>query len=519
MGRPVALMARVFLWLPLAACAPMSLNLAPERPDVPWTPATRPDGEIVAGSPPAPGYPSAGNYVLPSNRNLAEIPPPAPDLQRRHPYTLPELIDVAQSSNPVTRNAWNDARNAALAAGIAESTFLPFVSAGIVQGWQTNHNELSLLGAKITNDIKTKGDIEVLSIQWLLFDFGERAALVDAAHQLATISNIAFTNAHQQVIYNVSLAFYAHAAAQARLASASKSLQDAEAVQAAAEDRYKRGIGTVVEVAQTRQATAEARLARVQAEGAAQNTYLALISAMGISPMTQLPIADISRRHLPPALTAPIERFVAEALARRPDVLSGYAAQQASLANLRAAEAEFLPKVFFSGTGARLAGSLDITAIPGLDQQLPIVNIPGNQLGTSVRENSATALFGATMPLYDGGARAGLLEQARNKVDKANTTLTQIKNEAARQIIVARNTLKTSLSAYSASTALAAAAQTTFDAALAAYRNGVGSISDVTIAERQLLAAKNAATDAYSTALSAAATLALAAGALGAAPG
>ena len=37
-------------------------------------------------------------------------------------------------------------------------------------------------------------------------------------------------------------------------------------------------------------------------------------------------------------------------------------------------------------------------------------------------------------------------------------------------------------------------------------------------AERQLLAAKNSATDAYSTALSAAATLALAAGGLGSAP-
>jgi outer membrane protein len=40
----------------------------------------------------------------------------------------------------------------------------------------------------------------------------------------------------------------------------------------------------------------------------------------------------------------------------------------------------------------------------------------------------------------------------------------------------------------------------------------------VTIAERQLLVAKNAATDAYSTALSTAATLALAAGVLGSAP-
>ena len=84
-----------------------------------------------------------------------------------------------------------------------------------------------------------------------------------------------------------------------------------------------------------------------------------------------------------------------------------------------------------------------------------------------------------------------------------------------RQIGFARNTLKTSLAAHSASTTLAAAAQTTFDAALAAYRNGVGSITDVTTAERQLLAAKNVATDAPNTAFSAAATLALAAGALG----
>jgi outer membrane protein TolC len=338
------------------------------------------------------------------------------------------------------------------------------------------------------------------------------------AKQGSTISNIAFTAAHQQVIYNVSLAFYAHAATRARLATAMKSLTDAEDVQGAAEDRYKRGIGTVVEVAQTKQATAEAQLERVQADGAAQNSYLALISAMGISPMTRLTIADVSGRRLPPSLTAPIERFVSEALARRPDVLTGYASVQASLAGVRAAQAEFLPKVFASGTAARLAGSLNITAIPGLDQQLPIVNLPSNQLDTSIHQNSATALVGATMPLYDGGSRAALLEQARDRLDKAETSLTQIRNEAARQIVEARNTLKTSLSAYRAATALAAAAQTTFDSALTAYRNGLGSITDVTLAERQLLLGKNASTDAYSTALSAAATLALAAGVLGSAP-
>ena len=42
--------------------------------------------------------------------------------------------------------------------------------------------------------------------------------------------------------------------------------------------------------------------------------------------------------------------------------------------------------------------------------------------------------------------------------------------------------------------------------------------TQLTLAENQLLQAKNAASDAYSTALSAAATLALATGALGASP-
>lgn len=306
MRRPAAFIVFGLYVLPLASCAPLALNMAPERPDAPWTPATGPQGEIIAGQRAPPEQPPNSTYVLPSNRDLAAIPPPASDLERRRPYTLAELIDIAESNNPTTRNAWNDARNAALAAGIAESTFLPFVSAGIVQGWQKFHNEFSSLGTSVSDNVTGKGNIEVLSVQWLLFDFGERAALVDVAKEGSVISNIAFTFAHQQVIYNVSLAFYANAAAQAHLATAAKSLRDAEEVQAAAEDRYKRGVGTVVEVSQTKQATAEAQLVRVQADGAAQNSYLALISAMGISPVTRLTIADISRRRLPQPLRRPL---------------------------------------------------------------------------------------------------------------------------------------------------------------------------------------------------------------------
>src|SRR5260370_33548753 len=108
--------------------------------------------------------------------------------------------------------------------------------------------------------------------------------------------------------------------------------------------------------------------------------------------------------------------------------------------------------------------------------------------------------------------------QATPDVDNANVILVRRQNEAVRQIVLADNALRTSLSAYTASGLLSKAAQTTFDASLASYRNGVGSITDLNIASIQLLQAKNASTDAYSTALSAAAAPPFSAAGLSGAP-
>jgi outer membrane protein len=492
----------------LAGCATSALEMAPERPDRPWAPVTTESGEIIAGRP-APAS-AAKDYVLPANPAVGKVPsPPAVDAVRA--YALPALIDLAESGNPATRIAWNDARRAALAAGIAESAFLPNITATAIGGYQGSSGRQTALGSSFSNNSSLNGTVSALSLQWLLFDFGERAAVVDAAKQGSVISNIAFTAVHQQLIYAVTLAFYAHAAAQARLVTATQSLKNAQDVQAAAQDRYGHGFGTVTEVAQARQGTAQANLAVVQATGGAQDAYLGLITAMGISPLTKIRIADVSGRTLFAATAAPVESIIADALARRPDVQSAYAAQKASLANVRAARAEFMPKLFLSTTGSYSSGNLNVTSLPSGGQQPPTVNINGSHLGGSI-------FAGVTIPLYDGGTREAQLARARAEADSSDARLTQIQEQAVRQIVIADNALRTSLATYAASQALESAAQTTFDSARAAYRGGVGSITDLTLAETQLLQARNAATDAYSTALSAAATLALAAGALGTAP-
>ena len=118
-------------------------------------------------------------------------------------------------------------------------------------------------------------------------------------------------------------------------------------------------------------------------------------------------------------------------------------------------------------------------------------------------------------PAFDGGTRAALLEQAQTKSENAGLVLTRTRDEAVRQIVLVNNALRTSLSAYNAAVAVVSAAKTTFDAALAAYRSGVGSITDATMAN-PTPASKERVNRGIQHSASAAATLALSTGSLGA---
>ncbi len=485
--------------------------MAPARPDQPWTPATSVTGEILAGRESETATQGKRAFVLPANEELAQLP--APDTyDSSHVYTLAELIDIAESNNPLTKTAWNNARQVALAAGIARSAFLPNLTAAAVGGWQA-FPRAGLSGPldASSGGNTSNGTISSLSLNWLLFDFGQRAAVVEAAEHASAISNIGFTAAHQQLIFDVSVAFYNYSAARARAGMATQALKNGQMVEAAAEERMRKGIGTAIDATQARQATAQAKLGLVQASGAEQNGYLTLISTLGISPLTRLRIADVSNRKLSTGLAQPAQKVIALALARRPDVLAAYSAQKAALANVRAAEADFLPKIFMSGTGSYTNGNLYLTQIPAIGTQGSIGNFSGGGLG-------GTVFGGMSMPLYDGGARAAVLMQAQAKAENAGLALSRTRNEAIRQIILSNNTLRTSLATYDAASAVVTASSTGFSAALDAYRNGVGAITEVNVAQSQLLQARIVSIEAHSAALSAAAGLALATGALGTAP-
>ncbi len=451
------------------------------------------------------------DFILPANPKAAILPKSRVPLTEDHEYTLPELIDIAEREHPETRVAWETARNAALGAGIASSTYLPRVTAHVIGGYQGSTGDSSSFGFTTRDSANVGGTVSALSFEWLLFDFGGRRNIVDAAQRISDSSTIAFTGAHQRVIYAVSLAYYAYAAAIQRRKANEDSLVNAKEIELAANARYKAGEGTVLETSQTRQLAAQSQLALVQAQGSEEDTYAALLTAMGVSPLEKIRIARIEPHPLSHEDLVPVDQIVQSALERRSDVLAAYSATQASDSSIKAAEAQNRPKIFLAGTGAYVSGQLGLTAIPPIGGQLPTLNISGNHW-------NSTILLGLSIPIFDGNQRANTIQQAKNNSEKARATLDEVRLNAVREIVSAQNSLKTSLEANEAALALESAAKTAYDAALDSYKQGVGTVTATVATQTQLLQARLAADDAYNSALSAAATLAFATGALGSAP-
>lgn len=486
----------------LAACAPNAVNMASPGPDTPWTPNGDEDGTWSARTDAAAAPPQtargAPEFRVPVNPELSTLPP-SPEIDPNRKYRLPELIDIAQRNNPLTRSAWQRAREAALAVGMVEATYLPVITANVIGGRQQIQQPLPLpLGMQRNTTLNVEGTSSFLALQWLVFDFGQRQAVADAAKQGAIAANVLFNGEHQKLIFDVTRAYYAYGAAVTRKRIAGETLRNAIDVRSAAEARLAQGLATTVEVAQARQMVAQSELRRVQADGQERDAYQVLMAAMGVNATLRIHIADASGRRLPDASHVSLDTMIKLALSQRPDVAASYAALKASEAGIRAAQAAYLPKVFMAGGVAHGEGSFNAGGLPTIGQQA----------------SGSGVLVGATVPIYDGGLRAAQLKQAEARADAAQNAFQRMQTLAVTEIVAASNALRTALAAYKAATALAAAASTTYDAALAAYRNGVGTITVATAADTGLLDARQAQADAHAAALTAAANLAFLVGAM-----
>lgn len=425
----------------------------------------------------------------------------APEINPQHTYSLPELIDLAQRINPTTRTAWLHAEQAATAAGMTRSAYLPFISAIAIAGYQKSHksDRFSILDHELELSTRSsiRGVVPALTLEWLLFDFGKRDAIRKAAQHMAAASRFVLGATHQAVIFDVTQNYFQYVDALQQLKLNEENLNNAQYILEAAEANYQAGLGTSIEVAQAKQLKAQANLALVKSQGAVNTTKQLLMSAIGLEPNTQL-VVDIKRANLPTINNLPNDATLQQAVQQRPDVQATQATLDAAKAEIESARANYYPKIALMGITAGGNSTLNIQGLPSMNP----------------RASSTGVLLGVNIPIFDGGLRSKQLQQAQLEAQAAEQLHIKNEHNALKEMYIAGDALRTALEAVNASKELLQAAQTTYDAALESYTVGLSSMTLLSEAASGLAIAKEAHNAAYTAAQIASASLAFAMGTL-----
>jgi outer membrane protein TolC len=336
------------------------------------------------------------------------------------------------------------------------------------------------------------------SLKYLLFDFGGRAAVVEAAGQLSIAGNVAFTAAHQQLIFNVARAYFTLDGVDAALRAAQQGLADAKVVQQSAESLFGRGLDTIVDVQLARRATAQAQYDLAQANTAQHDAMYTLLAAMDLPPTTKLRVAGASERPLPPRTARRVDDVLSGALRQRPDLLADVAKLRTSDAEIAAARSALWPKVSLSANVQGNIGRLSVDNTPYLGVVKP----------------QWAALLNFEWPLYEGGLLQNKLALAQSKREAAAAALKERTDQALREVALAYDQIDTGLRQYDAAIALQTASEAAFHSASDSYAHGVGTLTDATSAQTGLATARAAVARAHSQSLVNAAALAFATGEL-----
>ena len=401
-------------------------------------------------------------------RNFTE---PGLSFDQEKVYSLPELIDLAESHNPETRVAWERARAQAAAWGIARSELYPTVAAAALAGANRTHAYLEDRFFR-----QTFGDFEVaLNLDYTVFDFGARAGRINAAKAEVLAANFAFNDTHRGVIYRVEQAYYQLLNASGQEEAARANLSNAQAVQQASEERLNNGLATLPDVLEARSATAQAEYELQAVLGAEEIAHGNLATALGTTPPIAIHAQPLRELTIPSTIDDTVNSAIDRALAQRPDLLQKVADIQAANARVKEARAAYYPSLNF--TASPTAQSLY-----GMQQQLAWGQTAGLAGGMA---------FSLNWTVFDGRARKNKLAQAEANVHEAEAQIHVSRDQIANEVWDAYSDLNTALRQREAATALLEAAGRSYDAALESYNYGLRNLLDVTAAQRTLAQARS----------------------------
>jgi outer membrane protein TolC len=422
---------------------------------------------------------------------------PIPVLDPRHIYTLPELIDIAETTSPEGRIAWTTAKHSLENTGIDRALYLPILTF-VAQGSDARFI------VPFPEPIAPRGYVTVgepiasaqMQFAYSLLDFG-RGPKLDGSKALEIASSLRLGRIHQTLAYNTATQFYRVQSAVGELEAAKIILQTAETLLENAQSQFDNGRATLPDVENARAGAAEARYNLASAQGEVQKAKLTLTETIGVEPSAEIEIVPQDNVNLPGALETSVDDLVQAAWKSRPDLLARAQDLRNAKDATRIAHSAYLPSVSLNAAGGQT------NAWPSADWG---ILGPASVSTWSVEGKLSWEVF--------NGARKHEVAAALAEQQAASEEQRATQDSVTRQVWEAYVDYQTAAEQQHAAQSFLAAAQTSYDSSLDAYKYGVRSLVDVVESERQLAQARIASVHSIAQLMQSAVALSYASGAL-----
>ncbi len=396
-----------------------------------------------------------------------------PALASEHTYSLPELIDIAESASPEGRIAWNAAKQSLERAGIARALYLPLLT------FTAQGSDLREI-FPFPKPIAPRGYVTVeeplafaqFQLEYSLLD-PSRGSKLDGSKALELASTLRFGRVHQTIAYNTAAQYYKAQQAVGQLEAARVIHQTAETLLENAPSQFDQGRATLPDLQNAQAGSAEARYDLTSAEGEVKKAKLALTEVIGVEPTTEIEIVAQDQTTFAGTVDNSVEDLIHLAWKSRPDLLAKAQDLRHAHDAYRTARSAYLPTVGFNAAGGQT------NAWPSADfGQLG----PANVSTWSVQANLKWDVF--------NGARRHEVNAALAEQQSAVEEQRAAQDSVTRQVWDAYVDYQTAMEQKRSSESFLSAAQTSYDSSLDAYKYGVRSLVDVVQAERQLAQAR-----------------------------
>lgn len=379
--------------------------------------------------------------------------------------TLPKAVASALCHNPRTTAAWANLQAQAAQVGIAKSAYLPTLSAsGQIVVDRSNNQGTNTIGIPFEYSSSSTNHNISVNLNWVLYDFGLRAAVLDNAKSTLLSALAKQDNTLQGVISKTVKDYYAALIAQKNIEATKQFEANAKQVLDLTVARVQGGVAAISDQLQAQTAYSQAVYNRNKAEGDWQIALGTVALDMGKRPNQSIRLSDTKDEKSAVSQLQSVDALLQSAQESHPALRAARAELDVAVATEKSVKAQGRPSLSLVGQYSTSQQSES----PGGNQAYIKTNRQDQYIGVKLQ-----------VPIFEGFGRTYKSQSAQAQTDAKEAALINTELEVATGVWTNYQLLKVSAINIQTSQQIVESAQQAFKAAQSRYQRGVTDIQEL----------------------------------------